>query len=79
MTENEIITSLNQVFREVFDDETITVSRTTTSADVDGWDSLSYLLLIQAVEDRFHFQFEMKDIVSMPNVGAMIDIIQEHV
>lgn len=79
MTDNEIIARLNSVFREVFDDPHLSVTRKTTSQDVPGWDSLSHLLLIQAVEDEFDFSFEMKDILSMADVGAMIDIIKEHV
>ncbi|MFA6829132.1 MAG: acyl carrier protein [Bacilli bacterium] len=79
MKEEMIFERLEKVFREVFDDETIKLTKETPSSDVEGWDSLSHLLLIQSVEDEFSFSFEMKDIVSMENVGAMIDIIKEHI
>ncbi|MCI8610398.1 MAG: acyl carrier protein [Clostridiales bacterium] len=77
METNEIFERLNEVFRDVFDDDTITVAEDTTAADVDGWDSLMHITLISAVEDEFDIKFNMKDVVSMKQVGDMVDIIQQ--
>ena len=40
MNREEVISKLTEVFRDVFDDEELTVTDATTAADVDGWDSL---------------------------------------
>ena len=77
METNEIFERLNEVFRDVFDDDTITVAEDTTAADVDGWDSLMHITLISEVEDEFDIKFNMKDVVSMKQVGDMVDIIQQ--
>ena len=77
METNEIFERLNEVFRDVFDDDTITVAEDTTAADVDGWDSLMHITLISAVEDEFDIKFNMKVVVSMKQVGDMVDIIQQ--
>ena len=53
MERAEIFEKLNNVFRDVFDDDTITVSDNTTASDIDGWDSLMHITLISAVEDEF--------------------------
>lgn len=66
---------LNSVFRDVFDDAGLTVDGNTTAADVDGWDSLTHIALIAAVEDEFGFSFGMKEVVGMKNVGDMAAII----
>ncbi len=68
---------LNQVFRDVFDDESITVNENTTSADIEDWDSLEHISLIGAVEEEFGFRFKMKEVSSMKNVGEMMNIIKE--
>lgn len=68
---------LNQVFRDVFDDESITVNENTTSADIEDWDSLEHISLIGAVEEEFGFRFKMKEVSSMKNVGEMMSIIKE--
>ena len=44
---------LNEIFRQVFDDDTIGVTVTTTSNDIEEWDSLSHINLLVAVEMRF--------------------------
>ena len=54
MTREEIFDNLNEVFRDVFDDETITVSENTTSNDIEDWDSLEHINLIVAVESGGH-------------------------
>ena len=74
---NDIYERLNRVFREVFDDDTITVNASTTAADIDDWDSLTHIQLIAAVEDEFGVKFSMKQVSSMKNVGEMGEIISE--
>ena len=43
MTREDIYADLNEVFRDVFDDESITVTDETTSDDIDDWDSLEHI------------------------------------
>ena len=74
MTREAVFEKLNEVFRDVFEDDDNTVDDSTTSADVDGWDSLEHINLINAVEQEFDIKFNMGQIVSMKNVGEMADI-----
>ena len=77
MSEKDIILALNEIFRDVFDDVDIEVSREMTADDVEDWDSLEHITLIGAVERKFKIRFTMKEVSSMKNVGEMIDIISE--
>lgn len=79
MTREEAFTKLNEVFRDVFDDETICVNENTTSADIEDWDSLEHINLLAAVEQEFGMKFNMGQVVSMKNVGEMADIIMSQV
>ena len=79
MTREEVITKLNEVFRDVFDDDTICVNENTTSADIEDWDSLEHINLLAAVEQEFGMKFNMGQVVSMKNVGEMADIIMSQV
>lgn len=75
MTRDEVFITLNEVFRDVFDDEEITVNEATTSEDIEDWDSLEHINLIAAVEQEFGMKFSMGQVVTMKNVGEMADII----
>ncbi len=75
MTREELFEQLNEVFRDVFDDESIEVNETTTANDIEDWDSLEHINLINAVEQKFGIKFDMGQIVTMKNVGEMANII----
>lgn len=75
MSKNEIYEKLNEIFRDVFDDEAITVTEATTAADIEDWDSLSHIMLLSAIEDEFGIKFDMKAVQSLKNVGAMAELI----
>ena len=75
MTREEVYKTLNGVFQDVFDDESIEVNDETTSDDIEDWDSLEHINLIAAVEQEFGVKFSMGQVVSMKNVGEMVDII----
>ena len=77
MNENEIIPRLNSVFRDIFGDDSISVSANTTSADIEYWDSLAHITLMDAVENEFGLRFKMREVSSMKNVGDMINLIAE--
>lgn len=76
MIEQEIYDRLNEVFRDVFDDDEITVNEDTTADDIEDWDSLEHINLISAVEDEFGIRFKMGEVSSMKNVGEMVEIIK---
>ncbi|MDO5702163.1 MAG: acyl carrier protein [Lachnospiraceae bacterium] len=77
MTREQVYKRLIPVFREVFDDGTITVEDSTTSADIEDWDSFEHINLVVAVEEEFGFKLPMGKTVTMKNVGEMVDIILE--
>ena len=75
MTREVAYEKLNEVFRDVFDDEEIVVNDGTTSSDIEDWDSLEHINLVSAVEQAFGIKFSMGQVVTMKNVGEMMDII----
>ena len=77
MTREEVYERLNKVFREVFDDDTIVVTDSTTADDIEDWDSFEHINLIVAVEEEFSFKLPMGKAVTMKDVGEMVDIILE--
>lgn len=79
MTRNEVFEKLDMIFQDIFDDEDIHVTETTTAEDIEDWDSLEHINLIVAIENTFSFKIPMEKIGSMKDVGEMADIIMESV
>jgi acyl carrier protein len=75
MTRAEIFAALTKVFRDVFDDESITPRDDMTAADVEGWDSLSHIRLVVPVEEELGLRFETKEINDLKNVGDFANLI----
>jgi len=75
MTRQEVFEKLDAIFQDEFDDDSIHVTEATTSADIEGWDSLAHIGLMVAVEGEFSIKFTMSEITRMKNVGEMADII----
>jgi acyl carrier protein len=67
------------VFRDVFDDPTIVVTDATTAKDVEAWDSLNHVNLVVAVERAFGIRLTMKEVTGLPNVGALVQLIERKV
>jgi len=77
MSREEIYAKLNEVFQDVFDDEELVVDDETVAADVEGWDSLMHITLIDSIEDEFDIKLSMKAVVHAKNVGELVDAIEE--
>lgn len=77
MEREEVYERLNNVFREVFDDDSIVLNDNTTSDDIEDWDSFEHINLVVAVEEEFSFKIPMGKVVTMKNVGEMVGIILE--
>ena len=76
MSRNEVAGKLQEIFRDVFDDETIVLFDDMTSDDVEAWDSLSHINLITDIEAKFGITFTTEEIVGTKNVGEFIKIIE---
>jgi acyl carrier protein len=74
---------LQDVFREVFDDDTIVIHESTTADDIDGWDSMMHINLMIALEKRFKVRFAAAEIngskAEGQNVGGLIRLIEKKV
>lgn len=75
MDAKELKKRLTEVFRDVFDDDSIVITADTTADDIEDWDSIEHITLIGAVEDEFGMKFKMGEVSGMNNVGEMMKII----
>ena len=75
MTRDEVYERLLQVFRDVFDDKSITINDKTSSTDIVGWDSLVHIQLIDAIQDEVEVEFGVEEAYTLKNVGGLVSLI----
>lgn len=78
MERNEILAKLQTIFQEELDDDSLVITEESSANNVDGWDSLSHVQLISAIEDEFDISFTSKEIMNWKNIGEMITSIQNY-
>ncbi len=66
---------LDVVFQDVFDDPSLEVRDDMTARDVEGWDSLTHINLIVAVEKEFRIRLTTAEVRSLNDVGDFMTLI----
>lgn len=77
MTRTDVFEKLNVIFRNNFDDDSISLTNETSAADIEDWDSLEQINLVVAIQDEFKIKFNIDEVNAMKNVGEMVDFIVE--
>lgn len=78
MTKIEILEKVQDIFRDVLDNDDIVVLPEQSADDIEEYDSLAHVQLIVAMEKEFGIKFKSKDILSWDNFGEMIDCIDSY-
>jgi acyl carrier protein len=73
VSREDIQKRLNDVFREVFEDNEIEIHDKMTAADIEEWDSLMHIVLVIAAEKVFGVKLNAAEVGKLKNVGEMID------
>lgn len=77
MTKEQILEKIQDILRDIFDDDELAVTETTCAADVEGWDSLQQISIIAAIEYEFKVKFSLTDMKNAENVGQLADVIAQ--
>jgi acyl carrier protein len=76
MDEAQIYTQLSEVFQDVFDEDSLSLTPSLSAKDVDGWDSLTHIRLILTIERAFKVKFSTSEIGKLENVGDLVTLIK---
>jgi acyl carrier protein len=62
---------IQQVFREVLDNDGLLVTQSMTSDDVPGWDSFAQVKLVIALEEEFQVKFTTDEVATISSVDGL--------
>ncbi len=70
---------IQEIFRDIFDDESLVIDRESNASTVEDWDSLAHVNLVTAIEKKYKIKFALAELQSLKNVGDMIDLIEKKI
>lgn len=70
-----IIAKLQEIFRDVLDNDEIVLTPATSASDIEEWDSLANVQLVVEIEGEFGIRFTSAEIPSWKNIGDMATCI----
>ena len=73
----DILQTIETILRDIFDDETLQITESTSANDIDDWDSLAQIRIASEVEAAFSVKFSFAELQRMQNVGDMVRLIEE--
>ena len=51
------------------------ISEELSAVDVEGWDSLSHMIIIHGIEETFQIKFKLKELNKIINMGDLIELV----
>lgn len=70
---------IQPIFRDIFDNENLTVTEETVAADVEDWDSFAQMQIVMGIEAMFRIKFSTDEVTSFKNVGDVVKAIDRHI
>lgn len=67
----ELHERLEEVFRQVFDNERLTLADDMMAPDIEGWDSVTHINLMFGIEQAFGVRFNGNELADMKNIGEL--------
>ena len=77
MTREEILAKVEEIFRNVLENEAIVLNEETTAEDIEEWTSLTHVQLISAMEQQLNIKFSLREMMSWQNVGEIVNSIEK--
>lgn len=73
---DQLLGKLQEIFRDIFDDEDLAINKSTTADDVEDWDSLTHMQLIITIEKKYGVKFTTDEVMNTKNVGDFIKLLE---
>ena len=77
MQQADVYAALQEIFRDIFDDDDIVLQPETSAADIPEWDSFNHVNIIVASEMKFGVKFLAAELDDLKNVGDFVTLVQQ--
>ena len=77
MTREKVFDGVQDIFRDIFDEDGMIIEDKSSSENVEDWDSLNHINLVSAIEKEFKIRFALGELMTLKDVGALVDLMIE--
>lgn len=78
MEREKVFEKVAEIICEVLDAEDLELTEETTANDVEDWDSLSHLSIVNEIETEFKIKFTLAEVQGSKNIGEFINALMSH-
>ena len=68
--------SIKEIVRNITDNQDIQFELDDKLGNIDGWDSLTYLQIISAIEKEYSFKFDLSRLIKVTTISELIEEIK---
>ena len=76
---NDIKKNISILLTSILEHDNFETHDELTAKDVDGWDSLSHMMIITKIEEKFNIRFKLRDLNKLKNMGALVSVIKSKI
>ena len=75
----EIINRVERILINILKHHQFEMQDDLTASDVEGWDSLTHMMIISEIENNFGIKFKLKELNRLTNMGSLIELINSKI
>ena len=79
MNKELIFKRVQDIFRDIFDEDTLIISDNTSPEDIEDWDSLNHILLLSAIQEEFNIEIGLEEMQLVNDVSTLLNIIKNKI
>ena len=78
MEREQIIEKLTFICKEVFENDNFVYDAGLSVGNVDGWTSLTNMMLVAELEKEFNVKFKLLELSTLDNMAAIVSALEAH-
>ena len=76
MNREDILKEITEIVQDILGEEEIYLTEMSTAKDIEGWDSLAHISILEAVQSEDNVVFDLEEIIEMATVGDIITAVE---
>lgn len=75
MERTEIIEKVRKILVDVLKHENFEMKDSLSASDVDGWDSLTHMIIVTEIEKVFGIKIKLRELNKLNNMGDLLELV----